>query len=96
MRRHLTINLALLMMLGSQVGAKEANNPTVLSGTVTQVRDDDTIEVDGVAVRLSALDCRENNTQQGNLATQIAQQFQETQAPCELTGAKSYRSAGMG
>ena len=63
---------------------------TVLTGKITHVRDGDTIEVNGIAVRLSALDCPENGTQQGNRATQIAHQFQGTQAQCELTGAKSY------
>ena len=58
--------------------------------TVTHVRDGDTIEVNGIAVRLSALDCPENGTQQGNKATKIAKQFQGSKAQCELTGAKSY------
>ena len=67
-----------------------SSDQTVLTGKVTHVRDGDTIEVGGIAVRLSALDCPENGTQQGNQATKIAQQFQGTQAQCELTGAKSY------
>jgi|TARA_B110000238_G_C16066870_1_gene413152 endonuclease YncB( thermonuclease family) len=66
------------------------SSPTILSGTVTHVRDGDTIEVNGIAVRLSALDCPENGTQQGNKATRIAKQFQGSQAQCELTGAKTY------
>ena len=88
--KHLSIILAFLMTLASPVVAQDANNPAVLTGTVTDVRDGDTIEVGGIAVRLSALDCPENGTQQGNRATKIAQQFQGTQAQCELTGAKSY------
>ena len=66
------------------------SSPTILSGTVTHVRDGDTIEVNGIAVRLSALDCPENGTQQGNRATKIAKQFQGSPAKCELTGAKTY------
>jgi len=46
-----------------------SSNSTILSGTVTHVRDGDTIEVNGVAVRLSALDCPDNNTRQGKQAS---------------------------
>ena len=66
------------------------SSSTLLSGTVTHVRDGDTIEINGMAVRLSALDCPENGTQQGNKATRIAKQFKGSLARCELTGAKSY------
>ena len=68
----------------------QLNPLTNLTGTITHVRDGDTIEVNGVAVRLSALDCPENDTQQGKHATKIAKQFEGSQAVCELTGAKSY------
>ena len=67
-----------------------SSNSTILNGTVTHVRDGDTIEVNGIAVRLSALDCPENDTRQGRQATKIAKQFEGSQAMCELTGAKSY------
>ena len=63
---------------------------TILNGTITHVRDGDTIEVNGVAVRLSALDCPENGTRQGDKATRIAKQFKGSLARCELTGAKTY------
>jgi endonuclease YncB( thermonuclease family) len=43
-----------------------------------------------IAVRLSALDCPENGTQEGDRATELAQKFRGTEARCELTGAKSY------
>ena len=69
---------------------KAPSSPSILNGTVTQVRDGDTIEVDGVAVRLSALDCPENRTRQGDKATRIAKQFEGALAWCELTGAKTY------
>ena len=68
----LTLILAFLVTLSSRVAAQDANNPAVLSGTVTDVRDGDTIEVSGIAIRLSALDCPENGTQQGNQATELA------------------------
>ena len=66
------------------------SSPSILNGTVTHVRDGDTIEVNGVAVRLSALDCPENGTRQGDKATRIAKQFKGSLARCELTGAKTY------
>ena len=69
---------------------KAPSSPSTLNGTVTHVRDGDTIEVNGVAVRLSALDCPENGTRQGDKATRVAKQFQGSQATCELTGAKTY------
>ena len=89
MSKHITIIPAFLMMLSLPVMAQDVNNTTVLSGTIAHVRDGDTIEVDGVAIRLSALDCPENGTQKGNQATKVAQQFQGSQTQFELTGAKT-------
>ena len=62
----------------------------VLTGTVTHVRDGDTIEVNNVPIRLAALDCPERGTRDGDYASLIAKQFQGLQAKCELTGAKTY------
>ena len=62
----------------------------VLTGTVTHVRDGDTIEVNGTPIRLAALDCPERGTRDGDYASLIAKQFQGQQATCELTGAKTY------
>ena len=62
----------------------------VLSGTITHVRDGDTFEVNETPVRISALDCPENSTSAGQIATRFAKQFKGKQAVCELTGAKTY------
>ena len=67
-----------------------SSDQTVLTGTVTHVRDGDTIEVNGIAIRLAALDCPERGTQKGDNAARVAQQFQGSPATCELTGAKTY------
>ena len=67
-----------------------SSDQTVLTGKVTHVRDGDTIEVNGIPIRLSALDCPERGTQKGNNAARIAQKFLGSQATCELTGAKTY------
>jgi endonuclease YncB( thermonuclease family) len=60
----------------------------ILEGRVTHVRDDDTIEVHGIAIRLSALDCPERGTRDGEHANRLAQQFLNAKAECELTGEK--------
>ena len=62
----------------------------VLNGKITHVRDGDTIEVQGIAIRLSALDCPERGTVGGDHATKLASQFLGLPAKCELTGAKTY------
>ena len=75
----------------SQTAASSASSDQkILTGTVTKVRDGDTIVVDGIPIRLSALDCPEKGTQNGDYATQLAKQFLGLQASCELTGAKTY------
>ena len=88
--KHLSIILAFLITLSSPVTAQDSDNPAVLTGKVTHVRDGDTIEVNGIAIRLAALDCPERGTQKGDTAARIAQQFQGSPATCELTGAKTY------
>ena len=67
-----------------------SSDQTVLTGKVTHVRDGDTIEVNGIPIRLSALDCPERGTQKGDNAARVALQFLGSQATCELTGAKTY------
>ena len=62
----------------------------LLNGKITHVRDGDTIEVQDIAIRLSALDCPERGTVEGDHATKLALQFLGLPAKCELTGAKTY------
>ena len=63
---------------------------SVLKGTITHVRDGDTFEINGIPVRISALDCAENSTPEGKKITHFAKKFLGKQAVCELTGAKTY------
>ena len=63
---------------------------SVLRGTISHVRDGDTFEINGIPVRISALDCPENSTSSGKKATRFTRQFKGKQAVCELTGAKTY------
>ena len=62
-----------------------------LSGRVTHVRDADTIEVSGVAVRIANLDCAERGTTAGERATERMRQL-VTLGPfsCYLEGRQSY------
>tara|TARA_S200000501_G_scaffold321140_1_gene316419 strand:- start:314 stop:787 length:474 start_codon:yes stop_codon:yes gene_type:complete len=69
---------------------EEIRRKKILKGTITHVRDGDTFEVNGIPVRLAALDCPENNTKEGRTASQIAKKFKGAKAVCELTGAKTY------
>ena len=74
--------------------ASDSKNGTravsVLKGTITHVRDGDTFEINGIPVRISALDCAENSTPEGKKITRFAKKFLGKQAVCELTGAKTY------
>ena len=70
--------------------SKAIKSGTKLTGIVTHVRDGDTVEVNGIPIRLAALDCPEKGTQKGNYAKKVAEQFVREQMTCELTGAKTY------
>ena len=70
--------------------SKSFNNKKIITGTITHVRDGDTFEVNGIPIRLAALNCPEKNTQEGRFASRIAKRYQGATAVCELTGAKTY------
>ena len=74
----------------NQKTSSNKNSKKILEGTITHVRDGDTFEVNGIPVRLAALDCPENDTKEGQTASQIAKKFKGANAVCELTGAKTY------
>ena len=63
---------------------------SLLEGLITHVRDGDTFEVNGVPVRIAALDCPENSTSAGQKVTRFVKQFKGKKVRCELTGAKTY------
>ena len=65
-------------------------NDKMLEGQITHVRDGDTFEVNGIPVRISALDCPENSTSAGQKVTRFAKQFKGQTAVCALTGAKTH------
>ncbi len=74
----------------SSASSEYPKSGSILSGTVTHIRDGDTVEIDGIAIRLAALNCPENKTQKGRYATRVAKQFEGSKMICELTGAKTY------
>lgn len=74
---------------------RASTSKRILSGAVTHVRGGDTIEVNGIPIRLAALDCPEKGKQKGDYATKVTKPFYGLHAKCELTGARTYyRLAG--
>lgn len=62
-----------------------------VTGTVTHVRDGDTIEMGPIAIRLSRLDCAERDTEQGQRATEKMRALvHRAELTCDLSGRKSY------
>ena len=68
----------------------DTSSGSSLQGVITHVRDGDTFEVNGIPIRLAALDCPENSTAEGRYASSIAEAYQGVGVKCELTGAKTY------
>lgn len=64
---------------------------TLISGPVTWVRDGDTIEIAGIAVRIANLDCDESGTATGNRATERMRLLTRQQdVTCQLSGLSTY------
>lgn len=62
-----------------------------MEGRVTHLRDGDTIEVRGVAIRLGSLDCSEMSTAQGRRAAERMRSLVSgTMLTCHLNGRESY------
>jgi len=62
-----------------------------ISGIVTHVRDIDTIEVDGLPIRLDGVDGPELDERGGRAAKQwMTRNYLEHPVTCELTGKKTY------
>lgn len=60
-------------------------------GHVTHVRDGDTIEVGGIPIRFSSLDCAESDTMAGQRATAKMRSLDSSQTlTCHLNGRSSY------
>ncbi|KZY32926.1 hypothetical protein A3731_21370 [Roseovarius sp. HI0049] len=62
-----------------------------IAGTVTKVRDGDTVEISGVPVRIANLDCAEKGTAAGERATRVMLRLASAgPVACNLTGKRSY------
>ena len=68
----------------------ENTNINTLHGTVTNLQDGDTTEVNDIAIRLLALNYPENGAQKGDYATEVAKQFTGLKAASGIKGAKTY------
>jgi len=65
--------------------------PGTLEGRVTHVRDGDTVEVDGTAVRLSGINCDELGTSLGERAKSVTSNLVSgRELICRLNGEKTY------
>ncbi|SLN13400.1 hypothetical protein ROJ8625_00400 [Roseivivax jejudonensis] len=63
----------------------------LVEGRFTHIRDGDTIEINGIPVRLAKLDCAEMGTSQGAVAKRRMLQLAARQSgSCTLTGRRSY------
>lgn len=70
-------------------------NQEVISGQITRIRDGDTFVLGNLPIRLAAVDCPENDTMSGQVASDFMSRFVGATAICELTGATTYdRSVG--
>ncbi len=81
-----TLTLAALLLLSAPAYAE------TLEGQVTHVRDGDTIEVEGVPIRLNGLAAPESDEPGGTEATAVMERIvhQVRWLRCELTGETSY------
>lgn len=71
--------------------ARDQTPTAPLSGSVTHVRDGDTIEVNGTAVRIANLDCAELGTAEGEAAKiWMGELLAGASVDCALSGRKSY------
>ena len=65
-----------------------ATGITILTGSITHIRDGDTVLFDGIPLRFAALDCPKKGTAKGDYATKSTKQFNGLKATCELKSAK--------
>jgi|TARA_Y200000002_G_scaffold382653_1_gene400521 hypothetical protein len=73
-----------------------ATGITILMGSITHIRDGDTVLFNGIPLRFAALDCPEKVTAKGDYATKVANQFNGLNATCELTVPKYVKSEIIG
>jgi micrococcal nuclease len=81
------LTMGLIASLASPVAA----DPTILTGTVTHVRDGDTIEVGKIPIRLNGVSAPELNEPLGQQSKQFMRDLIDgKRVRCELNGKKTY------
>ena len=86
--RHLII---IAMLSGVLITPGKAAEPTILTGTVTHVRDGDTIEVGKIPIRLNDVSAPELKEPLGPQSKKFIRELVNGKSVrCELTGAKTY------
>jgi micrococcal nuclease len=83
--------IIIVAMSGVLITPGIAADPTILTGTVTHVRDGDTIEVGKIPIRLNGVSAPELKEPLGPQAKQFMRDLVNGKSVrCELTGAKTY------
>ena len=86
--KYLTLVISQSLVFTSAIAFAE---PTLLSGTVTHVRDGDTIEVGNIPIRLNGVSAPELKEPLGNQSKKfMKQQVEGKNIRCELDGTKTY------
>ncbi len=85
------LKIFLIAFFAAEITRAEAFEYSTLSGVISHIRDGDTIEVGDIPIRIAALDCPENDTEDGKAASRFALQFKNSKVICDLTGAMSYK-----
>ena len=67
---------------------RAATGKTILTGSITHIRDGESILFDGILLRFAALDCTKKGIAKGGYATKSAKKFYGLKATCELKSAK--------
>lgn len=81
----------LLAIIGILGCTEHTNASQIVSGSVTKVRDADTVVVQGVPIRLNGVDAPENGTRAGNKATAAMKQLVSGKnLTCKLNGERTY------
>lgn len=76
---------------GQAMGGHAASAGNLPGSRVTYVHDGDTIEVDGLSIRIAALDCAETGSVAGEAATRRMRTLVSAErVTCSLTGERSY------
>ena len=88
MIKYLTLVTSLSLSVAPLIVLAE---PTLLTGTVTYVRDGDTIEVGNIPIRLNGVSAPELKEPLGNQSKQFMKRLVEGRSVrCELDGTKTY------